>query len=284
MEAFRREAGLVDLEPLPASPLSAPHRRSKLTVVPPPRKVAATAVMSLLDDFLARPTEGGFADWFLAKCGEDVRYIAEYRRWALWDGRRWMVDAADAVNERAKDALQAIVALIPRIEGQEKQVNALRLAHKFDSVVRIRQMLEFAATDPRVLTSIRDYDCDEWLLNVANGTLDLRDGRLLAHLKDHMLTKVIDVAYDPKATAPTWDAFLGRIFRSHPELIPFLRRAVGYTLTGSVREHKFWLLYGSGRNGRVHVRRNDPHADGRVRTILDRGNLAEAIGIARSRA
>jgi putative DNA primase/helicase len=220
--------------------------RTKATLVP--RMVKAA--LALLDEFLDRPTEGGFAEWFLVKCGDDIRYISEYGKWALWDGRRWLVDGADAINERAKGALHAIILMIARVDSQDKQNKMLRLAHRFDSTVRIRQMLEYAATDERVITSIRDYDRDEWLLNLANGTLDLRDGRLLAHQKSQMLTKVLDIQYEPYAKAPTFEAFLERIFRSHPEIIPFLQRAVGYTLTASVREHKFWLLYGSGRNGK----------------------------------
>ena len=224
--------------------------RSKLSVVPPDRRVPAAAVMALLDELLERPTDGGMAEWFLAKCGQDVRYVAERKQWALWDGRRWMLDAACTINERVKEAVHAIIDLIPRETSQEKQAKMLALGHRYDNIERIRKVLAYAQTDQRILSSIEQYDTDPWLLNCANGTVDLRDGRLLAPLREHMVTKIIEVVYEPDAVSPTWTAFLERIFRLHPEVVPFLQRAVGYSLTGSTREHKFWILHGAGRNGK----------------------------------
>jgi putative DNA primase/helicase len=44
--------------------------------------------------------------------------------------------------------------------------------------------------------------------------------------------------------------FLQEIFAPHPDLIPFMQRAVGYALTGDTREECLFLLHGGGRNGK----------------------------------
>jgi len=101
----------------------------------------------------------------------------------------------------------------------------LSLAHRFDNVERVRKVLAYTESDWRVLTSIEQYDTDPWLLNCENGTLDLRDGRLLAHQREHMQTKIVDIAYNARH-ARRYGCVLERIFRDHPDVISFLRRAV----------------------------------------------------------
>ena len=95
-----------------------------------------------------------------------------------------------------------------------------------------------------------DLDRDPWLLNASNGTIDLRTGTLQPHRREDLLTRCIPVAYDPDAACPTWDSFLARIMAGNANLISFLQRAVGYALTGVIREHVLLILWGSGRNGK----------------------------------
>ncbi len=227
-----------------------PAPTNPLVPARPPRKLSVALVQRLLDHLLDRSTEGGFVAWFFAFCADDVRYIVEYKTWAMWDGRRWMIDGADAIRERAKESVQAILDMLPREPNKEKQKAILRLFQRYDNVDRIKKMLDYARTDPRVVTSMHDYDCDPWLLNCANGTVDLRTGHLLVPQRADMITKILEIPYAQQADAPAWRAFLQRIMQGHPEMIPFLQRAVGYSLTGSTREQCFFVLHGTGRNAK----------------------------------
>jgi putative DNA primase/helicase len=109
-------------------------------------------------------------------------------------------------------------------------------------------MLEIAKSDPRLKSRPDDFDQNPWLLNVRNGTLNLRTGELLAHDPTQMLTKIAPVSWELNAACPRWNAYLSSTFR--PEVIPYLQRAIGYTLTGSVREECVFVLLGSQRNGK----------------------------------
>jgi putative DNA primase/helicase len=64
-----------------------------------------------------------------------------------------------------------------------------------------------------------------------------------------MLTHCLTVAYDPKATAPLWDAFLRRVLPNADTRLYF-QKAVGYSVTGSCAEQVFFLLHGTGSNGK----------------------------------
>ncbi len=95
-----------------------------------------------------------------------------------------------------------------------------------------------------------DFDKDPYLLNVANGTLDLRNGALLPHRRGDLISKIANVPYEPDAECPRWLAFLSRIFKGHDELISFVQRAVGYSLTGITTERCLFINHGEGANGK----------------------------------
>jgi putative DNA primase/helicase len=95
-----------------------------------------------------------------------------------------------------------------------------------------------------------NLDADPWLLNVQNGTLDLRTGKLRKHRREDLMTKLAPVAYEAQAAAPTWEVFLHRIFGGDADLIRFVQKAVGYSLTGSTQEQCLFILYGTGANGK----------------------------------
>jgi putative DNA primase/helicase len=122
-------------------------------------------------------------------------------------------------------------------------------AHQSQSRGRINAMIEFGKPDLAVATD--DLDADPWAFNVLNGTLDLRKGTLRPHCREDLLTKIAEVEFDSKATCPIWDAFLNRIFDDNQDIIAFLRRWIGYSLTGDTSEHVLVLFYGTGANGKT---------------------------------
>ncbi len=88
-------------------------------------------------------------------------------------------------------------------------------------------------------------------LNLINGTLDLRTATLRQHNPADRLTKICNAAWTEDATAPVFVAFLQRIFRGRPELVPFILRCLGYCLTGDVSEQKLLFWLGNGQNGKT---------------------------------
>jgi putative DNA primase/helicase len=111
-------------------------------------------------------------------------------------------------------------------------------------------MVELAKSEPGVPVTPERLDADPWVLNVCNGTLDLRTGHLRPHARADLLTKLAPVTYDPGALCPTWEAFLSRILAGDVALIRFVQKVIGYSLTGSTQEQCLFILYGAGANGK----------------------------------
>jgi P4 family phage/plasmid primase-like protien len=58
------------------------------------------------------------------------------------------------------------------------------------------------------------------------------------------------VGLNPAALCPTWENFLRVVQADDEEVIQFLQRCVGYSMTGLVKERVLLILYGGGANGK----------------------------------
>jgi len=98
--------------------------------------------------------------------------------------------------------------------------------------------------------SSNDLDADPWLLNCANGVTDLKTGKFLSPDRGNFITKSCRIKFDSDAKCPKWIEFLNDVTGGDRDLIEFLQRVVGYSLTGDISEHCLFILYGSGLNGK----------------------------------
>jgi putative DNA primase/helicase len=112
-------------------------------------------------------------------------------------------------------------------------------------------MIELAQSERGVAVRLGDFDKDEWLLNLQNGTLDLRTATLRPHNRNDSITKLSPIEYVSDAVCPQWNKFLAEITDGNLEFVGYLQRAVGYSLTGITNEQALFLLCGRGANGKT---------------------------------
>lgn len=182
--------------------------------------------------------------------GQNLRYCARWRKWLAWDGRKWSEDAPHIVTRLALDTIEAMKADAEAIHDNFEQRDYLEFALSSGRKARLDAMIGIAQAGNGIPVETDELDRDPWRLNLLNGTLDLRSGTLTPHTREDLITKLAPVAYDPNAQCPTWHAFLHKIFAGDADLIAFLQRSIGYSLTGDTREHCMFVLYGTGRNGK----------------------------------
>jgi len=163
--------------------------------------------------------------------------------WYVWDGRRWVEDDRGEAKRAVLDVLRT--ALAASIEDKELRDDVRRC----ESASGIAGVLDIAAALEAFAVTVKDLDPNLYLLNVANGTLDLRTLELRPHDPADRITKVTRGAFDPAATGPRWEAFLARVLPD-PDVRAFLQRYVGLALCGRVLEHVLAILTGTGRNGK----------------------------------
>lgn len=195
-------------------------------------------------------TDYGNAERLVARHGADLRFCYAFNRWLVWDGRRWQVDEGGVIRRLAKGTVRSIFAEVMDAGTKEERAALAKHALKSESAPKLEALLLMAQSEPGVEVASAELDRDPWLLNVANGTLDLRTGELRPHDRADLITKLVPVPYDPDAPCPTWSAFLDRVLGGKADLLAFVQRAAGYSLTGDTGERVLFILWGLGRNGK----------------------------------
>ncbi len=232
----------------------------------PPAKMAGTDPKALLGkitgkvsateppapgagDDAPNPTDLGNARRLVAAHGAELRYCHPWGKWFAWDGRRWRLDESGEVVRRAKATIRDLYREAADLDDAARQALG-KHALRSEAGARLRAMVDLTESEPGIPVHPDELDRDPWLLNVRNGTVNLRTGALRPHERGDLVTKLAAVEYDPAADCPTFLAFLDRIMAGNEGLIRFLQRAAGYSLTGDTSERVLMILHGEGRNGK----------------------------------
>jgi P4 family phage/plasmid primase-like protien len=187
---------------------------------------------------------------FTSRHRANVHWIGPWDKWVVWDGKRWHIDDSRTIDRKAKAIAADLWEEFTRVgKGCADAKEVLRFLHYSSAAYGIQAMLSLARSE--MAFPHHALDKCPWLLNVANGTIDLRTGKLRGHRRKDFITKLAPVTFDPDADCPRWRAFLDTIFAGNEELIGYVQRLAGYCLTGVTEEHILPFLNGTGANGKT---------------------------------
>ena len=234
--------------------------KNKGNAAAPPDNVAAAGPEP--DDATLNLTEWGNARRLVAAYGRDVRFCKPLGQWYCWDGRRWCPDQDGAIWRYAKDTVRRLGQEAADAPDDRRRKAILSWALKSEERRILSATIELAWSERGIGLMPDQFDRNPWLLNCPNGTVDLKTGRLRPHDAAELITKMTSVPCGEAADCPKWLEALGVIFGGKDDLIGYMQRALGYSLTGIVAEHALFLCYGTGRNGKNTILDS-------VRTILD---------------
>jgi putative DNA primase/helicase len=199
-----------------------------------------------------RPTDLWNCEMLVRKWGSKLHFVHNWGKWILWDGKRWAPDTTGKIYQYARDTIRHLYTLAgEEIDNGERKALAAH-ALRSESRHKIEAMVSLAESESFIPITPDRFDRDPFLLNVSNGTIDLRSGELRDHSEYDLITKITPIKYVPKdpPQCPIWIDFLNYVMGGNERLITFLQRAVGYSLTGDCREQCFFFLHGNGCNGK----------------------------------
>lgn len=197
-------------------------------------------------------TELGNAERVIHFHRDKIKY-SKGKGFLLWDGVRWAVDEGNRIEVIIANTLRGLY-----FEAQETDDEGLQEAtFKWAKRCEARNIRTNCEQDikPRLFVHNDELDANPFLLNVKNGVIDLKNGELLKHNPSHMITRLVPVEYDKNATAPRWEQFLQEIFvteegQTDHDVIRFMQKAIGYSLSGDTSEEVIFFLTGTGGNGK----------------------------------
>jgi len=201
---------------------------------------------------------------FRTDLGNSFRFVEQHEGkvrhcaaigWLHWDGKRWKRDSRKKVIGLMKQTAISIMdeanTLALDGEGEEAQ-KMFKWAMISQSATRIEAALRLAESDLAVSVDADDLDHDPMLLNLLNGTLDLRTMELRPHNKADNITKLCPISYVVETKHPQFDRFINRILPD-AEIRGFVQRWFGYCLTGDNAEQAVFIAYGEGANGKSQL-------------------------------
>jgi P4 family phage/plasmid primase-like protien len=208
------------------------------------RSMIESAARKLVGDDNAAPlfSEEALALKFVARYGEDFRYIAE-QGWVAWHELRWRNDTTTRAWNLAR--------VVCRNEGQK--ATEPRLQRMLASNKSVHAVVGLAKVDQRIVMEPDRFDAGRGIINAGGLIVDLETGaERPATREDYclMMTAVRPTPIDTPCPPIWWD-FLVTVTANNEELIGFLQRWLGYCLTGYVIEHALAFLYGGGGNGKT---------------------------------
>ncbi|MGA2794795.1 MAG: phage/plasmid primase, P4 family [Roseiarcus sp.] len=175
---------------------------------------------------------------FAERHADDLRFVSAWGKWLSWTGTHWQFDDTLHAFDLARQVCREAAA----------SCNKAKVAGMLASAKTVAAVERLAKADRRIAATIDQWDADPWLLNSPEGVIDLRTGQRRAHRPADNMTKI--TAVGPGGDCPRFLAFLDEITAGDAELAAYLRRVLGYALTGDTREHALFFGYGTGRNGK----------------------------------
>jgi putative DNA primase/helicase len=262
-EVFLNGVEMDDPQPEPESepePESTPEPGTVAAIHPQDQRLEIEGDINL--------TDLGNAKRLVKAHGHNLHHCQSTKKWYLWSGKRWVVDdkgrilrlAAQVVQEEiAKEIPAAVQEARMRAEEFEKDADeaeeAVRKRYRqwilaSESKCALEAMVGLAKSEKGISVRITDFDQNSDIFNVGNGTIDLKTGYLYKARRSDLNLKTSKVVYDPKATCPKWEQFLKVIFNGNTNLIEYIQRVIGYSLTANTCEQCYFLMYGTGANGK----------------------------------
>lgn len=193
-------------------------------------------------------------------------YLHSSEAWLEWTGHHWREDKSDRARASVEDVARTYLEAQDHVwkatdyKTQEARRGAERTCH--DLVARAKRLrtragrsatLEFAHTNPDMALGIAGEEMDARPMRVAfaNGVMDLETGRLRDGRREDYLLKACPFEFPGlDADCSLWEETLREMYDGDQEMVDFLGRVFGYSLTGLVEDHILPILWGAGRNGK----------------------------------
>lgn len=184
-------------------------------------------------------TELGNAERIAYEYGHVIKFVNDIG-WFIWDGKRWRIDTKKEIERITAKVLRSLSK-----SEDEAEAKWARMCERRN--VRMNSIKDLM---PLVPGERQEFDTHKYLLNVENGIVDLKTGKLQQHDRELGLTKITNITFDENAKCPEWLNFLDQIFQGDKELAEYMQRLIGYSLTGEITEQIMVFLIGGGSNGK----------------------------------
>lgn len=196
-------------------------------------------------------TDTGNAHRLFDRFGHIIRYSYNRKKWYFWDGRMWRLDDSGEVKKLADIICEDIKREAFMEQDERTQADLLKWANRTAGSRGKEAMIHECQHLDGIPVGIEEFDSYSDYVNCQNGIVNLRNGELLPHDSNFMMSKMCASDYDASGKPPKlWLSFLKDVTGGDKKLMQYIQKSIGYSLTGSGAEQCAYFLYGVGNNGK----------------------------------
>lgn len=179
-------------------------------------------------------------------------YVLGIGTWLHFNGTVWEPVPTEYVFRAAKEVAAQLLCEAGEVMAADADRGKRLVTHAIKShdVAKLQAMVTMAASEPGMSVKAHELDANPYLLGVANGVVDIRDGRLIQGHPELLVTKQCGANFDSDAQCPRWTQFLHEVFAGDAGTVETIQRALGYTLLGVKSEEVMFVCVGRGANGK----------------------------------
>ena len=173
-------------------------------------------------------------------------FVAEHRSAVIYDadGQQFYRRQNGVYSPASDVEIQGLVQSMSQSLAATHRPKDLARFHSASGVKNI-----LCLSRPMLMADARQFDSEPLLFGVQNGVIDLGTKTLITN-PPSIVTKRFAATYAPSADCPRFKAFLKEITNGDASLCGYLRRILGYMVTGKTGEQVIIIAIGSGANGK----------------------------------
>jgi putative DNA primase/helicase len=203
-----------------------------------------------LEPYLGRTSDTDHAEVLSFLNPGTLKYNHRLGKWNIWSGSVWNVDESSSIVNKVIEMAREMNFASQSIEDEDRRREAVKNAKSLENATKIESTLKIAKSLPGIATTGDEWDRDPFLFGIANGVVDLRTGRMSPGNPDDLISRSSPVVFNAEASCPRWRQFLSEIFPGRTDVVQFVQKAAGYSMTGNTTEQVLFLLIGKGSNGK----------------------------------
>src|SRR5262249_34188724 len=107
-------------------------------------------------------SEVELASRFVKKHHHELRYVAKWGQWFRYDGKAWREEGTLWAFDAARAVCREAAAETDK-QGESKGIASAKVIAAIERI---------AKADRQIAATVDQWDCDPWLLNTPDGTID----------------------------------------------------------------------------------------------------------------
>lgn len=214
----------------------------------PVKPVVQQSIVQEKKDYELNDT--GNARRFIDMFGDIVKYNFDNNIWMIWNEKHWQYDIDEQIKNYVEIMAEQMTQEAYNVKDLITQTRIFKNIDRIYNSAGKESLLKEARHIPGIPITNDQLDKDQYLLCTDSGTINLLNGDIQKSKKSDLISMSTNCEIDLQNKPKLFLKFINEMFDGNEEIIHYVHKAFGYSITNSAREQCMFILCGDGNNGK----------------------------------